>query len=152
MVVWSSLAIAAVGFIVWAHHMFVAGISDLSGIYFSIITFAVAIPTAVKVFNWVSTMYKGSITFSTPMLYAMAFVFLFMIAGTTGVYLATLAADVFYHDTYFVVAHFHYTIQGGAVIGLMAALHFSGSPRLPGRCTTKRLQELRSFSCSLVLT
>jgi cytochrome c oxidase subunit 1 len=132
MVVWSSLAIAAVGFIVWAHHMFVAGISDVSGIYFSIITFAVAIPTAVKVFNWVSTMYKGSISFTTPMLYAMSFVFLFMIAGTTGVYLATLAADVFYHDTYFVVAHFHYTIQGGAVIGLMAALHF-WFPKITGK-------------------
>jgi len=123
-VVISSVGIAAVGFIVWAHHMLVSGISDFSAQFFSIATFLVAIPTAVKVFNWVSTMYKGSISFSTPMLYAMAFVFLFMIAGTTGIYLATLAVDVFYHDTYFVVAHFHYTIQGGAVIGLIAALHY----------------------------
>jgi len=123
-VVAASLGIAAVSFIVWAHHMLVAGISDTSGKLFSIITFAVAVPTAVKVFNWVSTMYRGSIKFETPMLYAMAFVFLFMVAGTTGIYLATLAVDVFYHDTYFVVAHFHYTIQGGAVIGLIAALHF----------------------------
>lgn len=123
-IVGSSMAIAAVAFIVWAHHMFVAGISDAAAWYFSLITFAVAIPTAVKVFNWVSTMYKGSIRWDTPMLYAMAFVFLFMIAGTTGVYLAVLAIDVYYHDTYFVVAHFHYTIQGGAVIGLIAALHF----------------------------
>ena len=123
-VVASSLGIAAFSFIVWAHHMLVAGISDTSGKIFSIITFGVAIPTAVKVFNWVSTMYRGSIRFDPPMLYAMAFVFLFMIAGTTGIYLATLAVDVFYHDTYFVVAHFHYTIQGGAVIGLIAALHF----------------------------
>lgn len=131
-VVYASVAIAAVGFLVWAHHMFVAGISDYSAIYFSIITFGVAIPTAVKVFNWVSTMYKGSIRFTTPMLYAMGFVFLFMIAGTTGIYLATLAVDVYYHDTYFVVAHFHYTIQGGAVIGLMAALYF-WFPKMTGK-------------------
>ncbi len=132
MVCYASLAIALVGFLVWAHHMYVAGISDFSAIYFSIATFSVAIPTAVKVFNWVSTMYKGSISFETPMLYAMGFVFLFMIAGTTGIYLATLATDVFYHDTYFVVAHFHYTIQGGAVIGLMAALHF-WFPKMSGK-------------------
>lgn len=123
-VVASSVGIAAVSFIVWAHHMFVSGISDASAKFFSIATFLVAIPTAIKVFNWVSTMYKGSISFSTPMLYAMAFIFLFMIAGTTGMYLATLAVDVYYHDSYFVVAHFHYTIQGGAVIGLIAALHY----------------------------
>ncbi|MCB0333871.1 MAG: cbb3-type cytochrome c oxidase subunit I, partial [Bdellovibrionales bacterium] len=132
MVCYASVAIAVVGFLVWAHHMLVAGISPTSAVYFSIITFGVAIPTAVKVFNWVSTMYKGSISFETPMLYAMAFVFLFMIAGTTGIYLATLAVDVFYHDTYFVVAHFHYTIQGGAVIGLIAALHF-WFPKMSGK-------------------
>jgi cytochrome c oxidase subunit 1 len=131
-VVGSSVAIAGVSFFVWAHHMFVSGTSDWSAKFFSIVTFLVAIPTAVKVFNWVSTMYKGSISFSTPMLYAMAFVFLFMIAGTTGIYLATLATDVFYHDTYFVVAHFHYTIQGGAVIGLVAALHH-WFPKMFGR-------------------
>lgn len=123
-VVFSSVGIAAVAFIVWAHHMFTSGISAFSAAIFSAITFGVAVPTAVKVFNWVSTMYKGSIRFDTPMLYAMGFVFLFMIAGTTGVYLAILGVDIYYHDTYFVVAHFHYTIQGGAVIGLMAALHF----------------------------
>ncbi len=132
MVVYSSMAIAAVGFIVWAHHMFVAGISDFSAKFFSIVTFLVAIPTAVKVFNWVSTMYKGSISFKTPMLYAMAFVFLFMVAGTTGIYLAMLGVDVYYHDTYFVVAHFHYTIQGGAVIGLIAALHM-WFPKMTGK-------------------
>jgi cytochrome c oxidase subunit 1 len=131
-VCYASLAIAAVGFLVWAHHMLVAGISDVSAIYFSVITFGVAIPTAVKVFNWVSTMYKGSIRFNTPMLYAMGFVFLFMVAGTTGIYLATLAVDVYYHDTYFVVAHFHYTIQGGAVIGLVAALYF-WFPKITGK-------------------
>ena len=123
-VVISSVSIAAVSFIVWGHHMFVSGLSDLSALLFTVTTFAVAIPTAVKVFNWVSTMYKGSISFESPMLYAMAFVFLFMVAGTTGIYLATLGTDVYYHDTYFVVAHFHFTMQGGAVIGLIAALHF----------------------------
>lgn len=137
----SALAIAGVGFFVWAHHMLVAGISDVSARYFSIATFAVAIPTAVKVFNWVSTMYKGSIRFDSPMLYAMGFVFLFMVAGTTGIYLATLATDVFYHDTYFVVAHFHYTIQGGAVIGLMAGLHF-WFPKITGKMYHEGLAKL----------
>lgn len=132
MVVYASMGIAAVGFVVWAHHMFVAGISDFSAKLFSFVTFFVAVPTAIKVFNWVSTMYKGSISFTTPMLYAMCFVFLFMIAGTTGVYLAMLGVDVYYHDTYFVVAHFHYTIQGGAVIGLMAAMHF-WFPKMTGK-------------------
>lgn len=143
-VVISSMGIALVGFTVWAHHMLVAGISDTSAQFFSVITFLVAIPTAVKVFNWVSTMYKGSISFSTPMLYAMAFVFLFMIAGTTGIYLATLAVDVFYHDTYFVVAHFHYTIQGGAVIGLIAALHF-WFPKMFGKMYNEYIANLAWF-------
>jgi cytochrome c oxidase subunit 1 len=141
MVVLSSMAIAAVGFVVWAHHMFVSGISDFSAIFFSLVTFLVAIPTAIKVFNWVSTMYKGSISFTTPMLYAMAFVFLFMIAGTTGIYLAMLGVDVYYHDTYFVVAHFHYTIQGGAVIGLIAALHF-WFPKMSGKMYNETLSKL----------
>lgn len=123
-IVYSSVGIAAISFLVWGHHMFVAGMSNWARYIFSFLTFFVAIPTAVKVFNWVSTMYKGSVRWDTPMLYAMAFVFLFMIAGTTGIHLATLATDAHYHDTYFVVAHFHYTIQGGAVIGLVAGLHF----------------------------
>ena len=125
----------------WAHHMLVAGISDTAATIFSALTFLVAIPTAIKVFNWVSTMYKGSISFTSPMLYAMGFVFLFMVAGTTGIYLATLAVDVFYHDTYFVVAHFHYTIQGGAVIGLMAGLHF-WFPKITGKMYNETLAKL----------
>jgi len=140
-VVYASVAIAGASFLVWGHHMFVSGMSDVSAITFSILTYLVAIPTAVKVFNWVSTMYKGSISFDSPMLYAMAFVFLFMIAGTTGIYLATLAVDVFYHDTYFVVAHFHYTIQGGAVIGLMAALHF-WFPKMFGRLYNETMAKI----------
>jgi cytochrome c oxidase subunit 1 len=123
-IVFSSVGIAVISFLVWGHHMFVAGMSNWARYIFSFLTFFVAIPTAVKVFNWISTMYKGSVRWESPMLYAMAFVFLFMIAGTTGVHLATLATDAHYHDTYFVVAHFHYTIQGGAVIGLVAGMHF----------------------------
>jgi len=141
---YASVSIAAFSFIVWAHHMFVSGISDVAAIVFSILTFSVAIPTAVKVFNWVATMYKGSITFETPMLYALGFIFLFMIAGTTGIYLATLAVDVFYHDTYFVVAHFHYTIQGGAVIGLMAALHF-WFPKMTGKMYNEFIGKIAWF-------
>jgi cytochrome c oxidase subunit I len=143
-VVFSTIAIAGVSFIVWAHHMFVSGISSTTAKVFSVITFFVAIPTAVKVFNWVSTMYKGSIRFDTPMLYAMAFVFLFMVAGTTGVYLAILALDVYYHDTYFVVAHFHYTIQGGAVIGLIAALHF-WFPKMSGKMYNEYVAKIAWF-------
>ncbi|MFN8389111.1 MAG: cbb3-type cytochrome c oxidase subunit I [Bdellovibrionota bacterium] len=128
----ASVGIALISFIVWAHHMFVAGMSNAARYIFSALTFLVAIPTAVKVFNWVTTMYKGSISFTTPMLYAISFVFLFLIAGTTGIHLATLATDAHYHDTYFVVAHFHYTIQGGAVIGLYAGIHF-WFPKMFGR-------------------
>lgn len=137
-VVFSSVGIAAVSFIVWAHHMYTAGMSPFSQAFFSATTFGVAIPTAIKVFNWVSTMYKGAISFEAPMLYAMAFVFLFMIAGTTGIFLATLGLDIFYHDTYFVVAHFHYTIQGGAVIGLIAGLHL-WFPKITGKMYNKKL-------------
>ena len=140
-VAYASLAIALAGFIVWAHHMFVAGISDVSAYYFTAATFLVAIPTAIKVFNWVSTMYKGSISLDAPMLYAIGFIFLFMIAGTTGVFLAVLAVDVYYHDTYFVVAHFHYTIQGGAVIGLIAGLHF-WFPKISGRMYNENVAKL----------
>lgn len=122
--VYASVGIAAFSFIVWGHHMFVAGMSNTARYLFSLLTFSVAIPTAIKVFNWVATMYGGSIRWNTPMLYAMSFVFTFMIAGTTGIHLATLATDAMYHDTYFVVAHFHYTMQGGTVIALFAGLHY----------------------------
>ena len=122
--VYASVGIAAISFLVWGHHMFVSGMSNYSRYIFSFITFFVAVPTAIKVFNWVSTMYKGSIQLDSPMLYAIGFIFLFMVAGTTGIHLATVALDAHYHDTYFVVAHFHYTMQGGTVIGLYAGLHF----------------------------
>lgn len=139
--VWASVAIAAVSFLVWGHHMFVAGMSDTARVVFSFLTFFVAVPTAVKVFNWVSTLYKGSISFETPMLYSLGFIFLFLIAGCTGIHLATLATDAHYHDTYFVVAHFHYTMQGGTVIALFAGLHFWW-PLMFGRMYNEKVAKL----------
>ena len=131
-IAWSSVAIAGVSFLVWGHHLFVASESAILGVIFSFLTFLVAIPTAIKVFNWLSTLYKGQITLKSPMLYALAFINLFLIGGLTGLPLATVALDVPLHDTYFIVAHFHYTIQGGTVIGLMAALHY-WYPKISGR-------------------
>lgn len=142
--VYASVGIALISFLVWGHHMFVAGMSDFARYAFSFITFFVAIPTAVKVFNWVSTMYRGSVSWDSPMLYAMAFVFLFLIAGTTGIHLATLGTNAHYHDTYFVVAHFHYTIQGGAVIGLYAGLHF-WFPKMFGKMYNERVAKIAWF-------
>ncbi len=128
----SSIAIAAIGFLVWAHHMFVAGISLYSAMVFSFLSFLVAVPSAVKVFNWTATMYKGSVSFSTPMLYAFGFIGLFTIGGLTGLFLATLGVDVHVHDTYFVIAHFHYVMVGGAVMGYLGGMHFWW-PKISGR-------------------
>jgi cytochrome c oxidase subunit 1 len=121
-VAFSSLAIAAISFLVWGHHLFAAE-GELIATIFSALTFLVAIPTAVKVFNWLSTLYKGSIAINTPMLYTLAFLFLFSIGGLTGLPLATLATDLHLHDSYFVVAHFHYVMFGGTVIAFLAGLH-----------------------------
>ncbi len=137
-IAYSSLAIALVSFIVWGHHLFVSGMSDWARIVFSFLTFFVAVPTAIKVFNWVSTLWKGSIELKTPMLYALGFIFLFCIAGLTGLHLAVLGTDVFLHDTYFVVAHFHYTMQGGTVISLVAGLHY-WFPKMTGRMYNERI-------------
>ena len=128
----SSLAIALLGFLVWGHHMFVSGQSELSSAVFSFLTFFVAIPSAVKVFNWTSTLYKGEITLGTPMLYALSFLFLFAIGGLTGIFLGALSVDVHLHDTYFVVAHFHYVMMGGTVIALLAGIHYWW-PKMFGR-------------------
>ena len=128
----SSIAIAAIGFLVWAHHMFVAGISLYSALVFSFLSFLVAVPSAVKVFNWTATMYKGSVSFATPMLYAFGFIGLFTIGGLTGLFLATLGVDVHVHDTYFVIAHFHYVMVGGAVMGYLGGMHFWW-PKISGR-------------------
>ncbi len=131
-VAFSSLAIAVFGFLVWAHHMFVAGISQYSAMVFSLLSMAVAIPSAVKVFNWTATMYKGSISLKTPMLYALGFIGLFTIGGLTGIMLAALGMDVHVHDTYFVIAHFHYVMVGGMVTAYLGGLHFWW-PKITGR-------------------
>jgi cytochrome c oxidase subunit 1 len=126
------IGIAVLGFLVWGHHMFVSGQSMYAGMVFSILSFLVAIPSAIKVFNWSATMYKGSIRFDTPMLYALGFVGLFTIGGLTGLMLATLGIDVHVHDTYFVVAHFHYIMVGGSVMAYMGGIHFWW-PKMTGR-------------------
>ncbi len=128
----ASIAIAVLGFLVWAHHMFVAGISVYAALVFSLLSYLVAIPSAVKVFNWTATLYKGSIRYETPMLFAFGFIGLFTVGGLTGVFLASLGVDVHVHDTYFVVAHFHYVMVGGMVMAYMAGLHFWW-PKITGR-------------------
>jgi len=136
-IAYSSIAIAAISFLVWGHHMFVSGQSNLGSMIFSFLTFLVAIPSAVKVFNWVATMYKGAIQLTTPMLYALSFLFLFGIGGLTGLFLGALATDVHLHDTYFVVAHFHYVMFGGTVIAFLGALHYWW-PKMFGRMYSER--------------
>ena len=131
-VAFSSLAIAVLGFLVWGHHMFVSGQSMYAGFIFSFLSMLVAIPSAIKVFNWTATIYKGSIIWNTPMLYALGFIGLFTIGGLTGLFLATLAFNVHIHDTYFIVAHFHYIMVGGAVMGYLGGIHFWW-PKMTGR-------------------
>lgn len=128
----SSIAIAIIGFFVWGHHMFIASQSMYAGIVFSFLSFLVAIPSAIKVFNWTATLYKGSISFAPPMLYAFGFIGLFAIGGLTGLFLSTLAVDIHVHDTYFVVAHFHYVMVGGVVMGFLGGLHYWW-PKITGK-------------------
>jgi cytochrome c oxidase subunit 1 len=123
-IAYSSLGIAFVGFLSWGHHMFVSGQAPLANLLFSFLTMLVAIPTAIKVFNWTATLYKGSIWLQTPMLYALAFLFLFTIGGLTGLFLASLSVDIHLTDTYFVVAHFHYVMVGGNMMAFLAGLHY----------------------------
>ena len=131
-IAWSTISIAAISFLVWGHHLFLSNQSASIGILFSFLTFFVAVPTAIKVFNWLATMYRGQISLQSPMLYALAFLFLFIIGGLTGLFLGTIALDIPLHDTYFVVAHFHYTIQGGTVLALVGALHY-WFPKITGK-------------------
>ncbi len=131
-VAFSSVAIAVLGFLVWGHHLFTAGMSVYAAMVFSILSFLVAIPSAVKVFNWTATMYKGSISYRTPMLYAFGFIGLFTIGGLTGMYVAALGVYVHVHDTYFVIAHFHYIMVGGMLMAYLGGLHFWW-PKITGR-------------------
>jgi len=131
-VAYSSVAIAVLGFLVWGHHMFVSGQSVYAGLVFSILSFLVAVPSAVKVFNWTATLFRGSISYQTPMLYAFGFIGLFTMGGLTGLFLATLAVDVHVTDTYFVVAHFHYIMVGGAVMAYLGGIHYWW-PKMTGR-------------------
>src|SRR5712692_10416495 len=131
-VAFSSLAIAVFGFLVWGHHMFVASQSVYAGMIFSFLSFAVAIPSAIKVFNWTATLYKASISYDTPMLYGLGFIGLFTIGGMTGLFLASLATDVHLSDTYFVVAHFHYIMVGGTLLAYLGGLHYWW-PKITGK-------------------
>lgn len=137
----SSVAIAFLGCLVWGHHMFVSGQSAISSVIFSLLTFLIGIPTGVKVINWVSTMYKGSVQLKTPMLYAIGFLFTFSIGGFTGIMLGVLSIDIFLHDTYFVVAHFHYTMMGGNVIAALGGLHYWW-PKMTGKMYNEKLGKI----------
>jgi cytochrome c oxidase subunit 1 len=131
-VAYSSLAIALYGFFVWGHHMFVSGQSVYASLAFSLLSILVAVPSAIKVFNWTATLYKASVSLDSPMLYALSFIGLFVIGGLTGVILAILSIDVHVHDTYFVVAHFHYIMVGGAVSAFLGGLHYWW-PKITGK-------------------
>jgi len=145
-IAFSSLAIALISFIVWGHHMFVSGQSQLATVVFSFITFLVAIPSGIKVFNWVATMWRGNISLETPMLYAISFLLLFTIGGLTGIFLGALATDVHLTDTYFVVAHFHYVMMGGTVIAFIGGLHYWW-PKMTGRMYNEKLG---AIACALI--
>ncbi|MGE4319441.1 MAG: cytochrome c oxidase subunit I [Deferribacterales bacterium] len=137
----SSLMIAFAGSLVWAHHMFTSGMSDTAVLIFSLLTFVVAIPSAIKVFNWTATLYKGSITLEPPLLYSLGFIFLFSVGGLTGLILGSAGTDIHVHDTYFVVSHFHYVIFGGTGFGLFAAMHY-WLPKMYGRMYNKKIAKI----------
>ena len=143
-VAFSSLAIAVFGFLVWGHHLFVTSQSVYAGMIFSFLSFAVAIPSAIKVFNWTATLYRSSISYDTPMLFALGFIGLFTVGGMTGLFLASLAVDVHLSDTYFVVAHFHYIMVGGAIMGYFAGLHYWW-PKMTGRMYNDTLGKLAAL-------
>lgn len=143
-IAYSSVSLALLSFLVWGHHMFVSGQSRLANMVFSALTFTVAIPSAIKVFNWVATLYKADIRLKTPMLYSLSFLLLFLIGGLTGLFLGILSVDVHLHDTYFVVAHFHYVMMGSTLVAFLGALHY-WYPKFTGKMYPERLAAL----CSL---
>jgi cytochrome c oxidase subunit I len=144
----ASIAIAVLGFLVWGHHMFVAGISVHAALMFSLLSYLVAIPSAIKVFNWTATLYRGATAFHTPLLYALGFIGLFTIGGLTGLFLAALAIDVHVTDTYFVVAHFHYIMVGGMVMAYLGGLHYWW-PKMTGRLYSEGLARLAALTIFL---
>lgn len=143
-IAYASIAIAVFGFLVWGHHMFVSGQSIYAGMIFSVLSFIVSVPSAIKVFNWTATLYRGSIWFQTPLLYALGFVGLFTIGGLTGLFLAATAVDVHLTDTYFVIAHFHYIMVGGMVMAYLGGLHFWW-PKMSGRLYPEFLAKLSAL-------
>lgn len=147
-VAYSSLGIAIISFLVWGHHMFVAGQSVYSALAFSMMSYLVAIPSAIKVFNWTATMYKGSVSWDTPMLYAIGFIGLFTIGGMTGLFLAALGLDVHVTDTYFVVAHFHYIMVGGTVMAYLGGIHYWW-PKLSGKMYPENLAKIGAVTVFL---
>src|SRR5271157_666652 len=140
-VAFSSVAIAVFGFFVWAHHMFIMGISNYAALVFSLLTMLVAVPSAIKIFNWAFTLYKGSITFETPMLYAFGFMGLFTIGGLTGVFLGSSGTDIHLTETYFIVAHFHFVMVGGMLMAFLAGIHFWW-PKMTGRMYPEKISQL----------
>ena len=145
-IAFSSVSIAFIGFLVWGHHMFTSGQSDLASAIFAFLTYLVAIPSGIKIWNWLATMYQGSIDMRTPMLYAMSFLVLFAIGGLTGLYLGAISVDIHLHDTYFVVAHFHYVMMGGTVIAFIGGIHYWW-PKMFGKMYNEKLA---SIACWII--
>lgn len=144
-VAFSSMAIAVIGFLVWGHHMFVSGQSPYANLIFSFLSYVVAIPSAIKIFNWTATLYKGRISFTAPMIYTLGFIGLFLVGGLTGLFLGAVATDVHLTDTYFVVAHFHYVMVGGMVMAFLASIHFWW-PKITGRMYSEKWARIAAIT------